>query len=85
MRKQGRQTGGTTMIRRVIAAILDFFTVFVGGGIAIAWATGNLQQGGFKLEGSTALVLFALIAVYFFACPRFLGGTLWQHILRTRR
>ena len=73
------------MVRRVIAAILDFITVFFVGGFAIAYATGNMTAGGFKLEGSTAIVLFVLIAVYFFVFTRFLGGTLWQRILRTRR
>ena len=73
------------MVRRVIAAILDFITVFFVGGFAIAYATGNAAGGSFKLEGSTAIVLFVLIAVYFFVFTRFLGGTLWQRILRTRR
>jgi hypothetical protein len=73
------------MIRRVIAAILDFITIFIVGGIAIGWATGGLAGGGFKLEGMPALALFALIAVYFFVFTRFLGGTIWQRILGARR
>ena len=73
------------MVRRIVAAILDFITIFIVGGFAIAWATGNAAGGGFKLEGTTALLLFVLIAVYFFVFTRFLGGTLWQRILRTRR
>jgi hypothetical protein len=32
-----------------------------------------------------ALVLFALIAVYFYVCRRHLGGTLWDRILRIAR
>jgi hypothetical protein len=71
-------------MRRVIAAILDFITVFFVGGFAIGWATGRAKAGEFSLEGPTALALFALIAIYFFVGTRYLGGTLWQRILRTR-
>ncbi len=73
------------MVRRVLAAILDFLTVFLAGGFAIGWATGRAKAGEFNLEGTTAVALFALIAVYFFVGTRYLGGTLWQRILRTRR
>jgi hypothetical protein len=31
-----------------------------------------------------ALILFALIAAYFWFGSRYLGGTIWQRILRTR-
>lgn len=72
------------MWKKVVAAILDFFTVFLIGGIAIANFTGDTTSGGFELDGIPALVLFALIAVYFVLGYKF-GGTLWQRILKTRR
>jgi hypothetical protein len=72
-------------MRRVLAAILDFLTVFLAGGFAIGYATGQAKPGEFNLQGTTALLLFALIAVYFFVGTRYAGGTLWQRILRTRR
>lgn len=73
------------MIRRVVAAVLDFLTIFFIGGFAIGAATGQAKWGTFNLEGMPALALFALIAVYFFVGSRYLGGTLWQRILRARR
>jgi hypothetical protein len=70
--------------RKVLAAILDFVTVFFAGGYAIARWTGNLTDDGFKLEGMPALILFALIIVYFVAGSKYLGGTIWQRILSAR-
>ncbi len=70
--------------RKVLAAILDFFTVFFVGGYAIARLTGNMTADGFKLEGMPALVLFALIVVYFVAGSKYPGGTIWQRILYKR-
>ena len=46
--------------------------------------TGNVTADGFKLEGMPALALFALIAVYFVAGSKYLGGTIWQRILYPR-
>jgi DMSO reductase anchor subunit len=69
--------------RKVLAAILDFFTVFFAGGYAIAQLTGSVTDEGFKLEGMPALMLFALIAVYFVIGSKYLGGTIWQRILYT--
>jgi hypothetical protein len=77
-------TGHAPIWRKIVAAILDFFTIFFAGGYAIGAATGTAQSGGFKLEGMPALYLFVLIIVYFVVGSRFLGGTLWQRILRTR-
>ena len=68
--------------RKVLAAILDFLTVFFVGGYAIGKSTGNLTDDGFKLEGLPAFLLFALIAVYFVVGRKYLGGTIWQRILR---
>jgi hypothetical protein len=67
--------------RKVVAAILDFATVFFGGGYAIGYLTGNLTSEGFKLEGLPALILFAVLIVYFVAGSKYLGGTIWQRIL----
>ena len=70
--------------RKVVAAILDFFTIFFAGGYLIGKLTGNLTEDGFKLEGMPALILFAIIIAYFVLFTKYLGGTLWQRILRTR-
>lgn len=70
--------------RIVLAAILDFITIFALGGWVIARFTGNLTENGFQLTGVPALILFALIIAYFVLARR-MGGTLWQRILRARR
>jgi hypothetical protein len=71
--------------KRVIAAILDFFTIFVAAGYAIARVSGGMTDDGFKLTGAPALVLFAVIVVYFFVGRRYAGGTLWDRIFRIAR
>jgi len=68
----------------VLAAILDFFTIFFIGGYLVAKLTGNTTEGGFQLEGMPALILFAIIIAYF-VLAKYAGGTLWQRILKTRR
>ena len=70
--------------RIVMAAILDFFTIFIIGGYLVARITGNTTDGGFQLEGVSALILFAIIIAYF-VLGRYIGGTLWQRILKTKR
>ena len=67
--------------KRVLAAILDFLTVFFGGGMAIAWVTGETTPSGFNLTGAPALVLFALIVAYFYLGRRYARGTIWDRIL----
>ncbi len=69
--------------RKVLAAILDFFTVFLVAGYLIAVVTGETTDGGFSLDGLSALILFAIVIAYFWLLPKY-GGTLWQRILRTR-
>ena len=69
----------------VLAAILDFFTIFLVGGYVIAKFTGNTTDGGFSLNGAPALILFAIIIAYFYIGSKYLGGTLWQRILGTKR
>jgi DMSO reductase anchor subunit len=70
--------------RKITAATLDFVTVFFGGGYAIGALTGSLTAEGFKLEGMPALILFALMIVYFVAGSKYLGGTIWQRVLYRR-
>ena len=70
-------------IRIVIVAILDFFTVFFIAGYLIAKFTGDTTESGFQLNGAPALSAIGLIVVYFIA-GKYLGGTLWQRILRTK-
>jgi uncharacterized RDD family membrane protein YckC len=67
--------------KRVLAPILDFLTVFFAGGMAIAWVTGETTSTGFSLDGAPALLLFALIVVYFIVSRRYAGGTIWDRIL----
>lgn len=71
--------------KRVTAAILDFFTIFFVGGYAIGSVTGGTTSEGFSLTGVPALILFAVIVVYFFVGRRLLGGTLWDRIFRISR
>jgi hypothetical protein len=71
--------------KRVIASILDFFTVLFVGGYGIALFSGGMTSDGFSLNGPPAIALFALIAVYFFVGRRYAGGTLWDRIFRIRR
>jgi hypothetical protein len=68
--------------RRALAGILDFVTVFFVGGYVIGWFTGGTTQNGFSLNGLPALVLFALIALYFCLGWQRLGGTIWQRALK---
>jgi hypothetical protein len=70
--------------RKVLAAVLDFLTIFFVGGYAIGYLTGNLTAEGFKLEGTSALLLFAVVIVYFVVGSKYLGGTAWQRILHAR-
>ena len=69
--------------RKVLAAILDFLMVFFVGGYAIGHLTGEVTAEGFNLQGTSALILFAVIVVYFVVGTKYLGGTIWQHILYT--
>src|SRR3954471_14841263 len=77
---------GVPIWRRVVSAILDALTAFFVFGFLIAKFTGELTpEGGFSLKGSSALLLFGLIVAYFVIGRRFLGGTVWQYILRATR
>ena len=70
--------------RKVVAAILDFLFVMFAAGYAIGYMTGNLTDEGFNLKGGPALLLFAIIVLYFVIFSRYLGGTLFQRLLGTR-
>jgi len=72
-------------VRRVIAVILDLITLFLIGGYVIADVTGNTTPTGFHLTGAPALLLLAVMAIYFFVLRRYAGGTLWDRILRIKR
>ena len=64
--------------------MLDFVFAFYLAGYLVGYVTGDLADGGFELKGVPALIVFALIAAYFVVSVRFLGGTIWQRVLRTR-
>jgi hypothetical protein len=72
------------MGRKILAGILIFVTIFFGVGYLIGLVTGQAKGASFNLEGWTALLLFALVIVYFVGA-RYVGGTIWQRILGTRR
>jgi hypothetical protein len=71
--------------KRVTAAVLDFFTVFLVGGMVIGKITGMTTPEGFNLQGVPAVVLFVLIGLYFYIGRRYAGGTLWDRIFRIGR
>jgi len=70
--------------RIILAAILDFFTAFFGFGYLVALVTGGTTDKGFSLDGMPAIAVFALIIAYFWVGRRYLGGTIWQRILKAR-
>ena len=71
--------------KRIVAPILDFFSVFFGAGYAIASATDMRTPDGFNLTGWPALLLFAIILAYFIVGRRFAGGTLWDRFFGIAR
>jgi len=70
--------------RKVVAAILDFFFIFIIAGYVVARFTGGTTEGGFELKGMPAFALFGIVILYFIVFSRFLGGTLFQRLLGTR-
>jgi hypothetical protein len=70
--------------RKVLAAILDFLSVFFVGGYAIGYLTGNVTAEGFQLQGGPALILAAVIVAYFVIFTKYLDGTPWQRVLGAR-
>jgi hypothetical protein len=67
--------------RIILAFILDLITAFVVLGYLIALLFGGTTEGGFALQGWTALLLFVAIVAYFVVFNRFLGGTIWKRVL----
>jgi hypothetical protein len=53
-------------------------------GYAIGYLTSTLTDEGFDPKGGPALIVFALIALYFVVSIKFLGGTVWQRVLGVR-
>ena len=70
--------------RKVLAGILDFFTIFFVAGYVIGYATGSLTADGFELNGGPAFLFFGVLIAYLVVFSKYLGGTLWQRILKTR-
>ena len=70
--------------RKVVAAILDFIFIFGIAGYVIGHFTGNITDEGFELKGGPALLLFAIVILYFIIFRRFLGGTVFQRLLGAR-
>ena len=70
--------------RKVFAAILDFIFIFAISGYVVASITGNTTEQGFDLKGGPAFIVFAIIILYFILFTRYLGGTIFQRLLRAR-
>jgi len=70
--------------RKVLAAVLDFLTIFIFGGYVIGYLTGSLTPGGFQLRGGPAFALVAAMIAYFIVFTKYLGGTPWQRVLKVR-
>ena len=70
---------------RVAAALLDFFTIFLAAGYAIAKLTGDIKDNGFALNGVPFVVLLAVTVAYFWICRRYLGGSIWDRVFRIPR
>ncbi len=73
-----------SFLRRAAAGIFDFITIFAAGGYGVAKFTGDTTENGFQLNGLPALVLFIIIAAYFYLGWKILGGTIWQRIFGAR-
>jgi hypothetical protein len=85
MSEQHVNPAAASLSRRVFALILDILTVFFLGGYLVGWLTGNLTPDGFKLEGASALILFAIIGAYFYVGRKIAAGTVWDRILGITR
>ena len=69
----------------ILAALLDFVTMFAVGGYVIGKLSGQATEDGFSLSGLPALLSIALIIAYFIIGNRYFRGTLWKHILGTAK
>lgn len=86
MAEQQTETGQRSISRWriILAAILDFLTAFFVFGYIVGSVTGETTDGGFELNGISALVAFALIVAYFWLGGKYFGGTIWRRILKAR-
>ncbi len=66
--------------KRVLAFLLDLVGSFFILGYIIGYFTDNLTDGGFALEGGSAILLFALMIAYFVIMNKCCGGTLGKRI-----
>jgi uncharacterized RDD family membrane protein YckC len=66
--------------KRVLATVLDLLTAFFGFGMLVATLTGGTTDRGFAQDGWPALLVFALIGLYFYLGRRRFGGTLWDRV-----
>jgi hypothetical protein len=71
--------------RIILAALLDFFTIFFVAGFVVAAIFGGITENGFNLNGWRALLSFALMVAYFVIFNKYLGGTIWKQILKAKR
>jgi hypothetical protein len=83
------QTGSATIAkapfwRRGLAGFLDFVTVFWVGGYVIGSMSSETTQDGFNLTGPAALMLLAVIVLYFYLGWKVVGGTIWQRVFGAR-
>lgn len=76
------QRSGTLIL--AAADVLDFFTIFIVGGFAIARLTGNVTPEGVELYGWSGWLHTAVVVAYFWLGRCYLGGTIWTRILRIR-
>jgi hypothetical protein len=70
--------------RRALAGVLDFITVFWVGGYVIGAMAGETTSDGFNLTGSAALMLLAVVVLYFYLGWKVVGGTIWQRVFAVR-
>jgi ABC-type sulfate transport system permease component len=78
-------SGRAATWKRVIASILDFFTVMFVAGYVMAIFFGSTTSEGFSLSGVPTFAVFAIVVAYFFVGRRYADGTLWDRIFRIRR
>jgi hypothetical protein len=70
---------------RVLALLLDFFTIAFSAGYLIAWLTRDLTPQGFNLRGVPALACFGIVGVYFYVGWKIAGGTIWDRVFGITR
>lgn len=68
--------------RVVVAWIIDIFGGFLVFGYVIGLIFGGSTDTGFRLQGWTALLLFAVLIAYVIGFNRYLGGTIGKRIMK---